>query len=178
MTNAVWQESKTSKTRLRQSYGSLTSLRPSCCWGSVLAWRSQHKTVIVCDWSQCRWSQSHTLPRSHGHSDDFDGLQKHSKHATLMSKSELGRASILPKNHSMEGNICESFLHLFWQPTVYMRTPLKANKDVSQEVVIAGCLDELARKGVFFARSSSSGTCVRYPCVPISFRSSSTGSTG
>ena len=76
----------------------------------------------------------------------------------------------------MEGTFASLFASILATYCVY-EDPLKANKDVSQEVVIAGCLDELARKGVF----SLDQALLAHVYVPVCthlFRSSSTGSTG
>lgn len=144
---------------------------------SVLAWRSQHKQWLL-RLSQCRWSQCHTLPWTHGHSDDFDGLQRVAqafKHATLMSKSELGRASILPKIIQLNEHL-RVLLHLFWQPTVYMwRTHWKRTRMSRKRLLLLDAWMSLPEKSVF-ARSNSSGTCV--PVCTHLFRSSSTGSNG
>lgn len=66
----------------------------------------------------------------------------------------------------MEGTFASLFASILATYCVYVEDPLKANKDVSQEVVIAGCLDELARKGVFSLDQALLAHV--YPCVPIS----------
>lgn len=145
---------------------------------SVLAWRSQHKQWLL------RLSQCHCVILFHDPMailmilTDCRWLQRVAeafKHATLMSKSALGRASILPKIIQWKEHL-RVFLHLSWQPTVYMwRTHWKRTRMSRKRLLLLDAWMSLPEKSVF-ARSNSSGTCV--PVCTHLFRSSSTGSTG
>lgn len=70
----------------------------------------------------------------------------------------------------MEGTFASLFASILATYCVYVEDPLKANKDVSQEVVIAGCLDELARKECFRSIKLFWHMCTRvYPSLPVKF---------
>ena len=88
-----------------------------------------------------------------------------------MSKSELGMASILPKIIQLKGHL-RVFLHLFWQPTVYIwRTHWKRTRMSRKRLLLLDAWMSLPEKRVF-ARSNSSGTWIRtrvYPSLPVKF---------